>query len=327
MADIALTGASGAVGGAILDELVDRGHTVATVGRGAGDVHWDLRDPLPAEAAAVFQDADVVVHAAADINLSDSYADLYRVNVGAVKDVVAAASGAANPPRLVHVSSAFAGSGPDEEASNGYEQTKSEAESIVHDAVPDAVILRPSLVMGRTTDGAIRRFSGVYIFIRMLRLGLVPAIPGFQAVGVDVIPVDAVATRAADEIEQPSGRSVLGITSGAAAPSIEELVGTAYDVFDACGGDRIDRPKFVTPEVYHRLFRHLILDKLSPAQKVMLETVEIFLPYFERDHVFDSDLGFTRAELLETWKKSVERWLDETGNHTARGREVWARRR
>jgi nucleoside-diphosphate-sugar epimerase len=327
MARILMTGASGAVGGAIADTLAERGHTMITVGRGVGDLPWNLRDPLPRPVAREIAQAEVIVHAAADINLAASYADLYRVNVGAVTELVAAAAAAKSPPRLVHVSSAFAKTSGGGKPSNGYEQTKGEAEHIVSGAPLDTVILRPSLVIGRTSDGGIRRFSGVYIFIRMLRLGLIPAIPGFAAVGVDVVPVDTVAEQAAREIERPSGAELVSITSGQAAPSIEDLVTTACDVFDARTGERTDRPKFVTPDVYHRLFRHLIMDKISPAQKVMLETVEIFLPYFERDHVFESSLNFSKTNVLATWRKSVERWLDETGNHSARGREVWARRR
>jgi nucleoside-diphosphate-sugar epimerase len=322
MARIVMTGASGAVGGAIADTLAERGHTMTTVGRGAGDLRWDLREPLPPPVARAIARADVVVHAAADINLAASYADLYRVNVGAVKELVAT-----NPSRLVHVSSAFAETSSGGKPSNGYERTKNEAENIVGGAPIDGVSLRPSLVIGRTSDGSIRRFSGVYIFIRMLRLGLIPAIPGYARVGVDVVPVDAVAEQAAKEIEQPSGASVIPITSGRAAPSVEDLVTTACDVFDARTGEKTDRPKFVMPDVYHRLFRHLIMDKISPAQKVMLETVEIFLPYFECDHIFESSLSFSKTDLLMTWRKSVERWLDETGYHSARGREVWARRR
>jgi nucleoside-diphosphate-sugar epimerase len=325
MARIAMTGATGAVGGALLDAFLERGHTVITIGH-RGAVHWDLRETLPRRVAEAFESVDVIVHAAADIGLAESYPDLYRVNVGAVQELVKAATAAPRPPRLVHVSSAFAQPRRGTGHNNGYEQSKWEAESVVLGSELDASILRPSLVIGSRADGAISRFSGIYIFIRMLRLGLVPAIPGFNEVGVDVIPVDAVAAQAVEEVERPSGRRILRITSGAAAPRLEELVATACDVFDARSQEKVDRPKFVTPEVYHRLFRPLIMSKLSPAQRVLLETVEIFLPYFEHDHVFESDLVFSRAELLETWKKSVDRWLDETNNNSTRGRAVWAKR-
>lgn len=326
MSQVVVTGATGAVGAAVVDALQARGHRVVTVGRTTADVWWDLRESLPAEAAAAFRAADVIVHAAADINLADSYDDLRRINVDAVAELVQAAGAAPRPPRLVHVSSAYAGQ-PGDGPSNGYERTKAEAESVVLASPLQASILRPSLVMGRSSDGTIHRFSGVYIFIRMLRLGLIPAIPGFSAVGVDVVPVDVVAQQAVERVEDPASHGVVAVTSGATAPSIEQLVTTACDVFDERGETRMDRPKFVTPEVYHRLFRPLIVDKLSPAQKLMLETVEIFLPYFERDHVFDSDLAFTTEQLLDIWRKSVARWLDETDNHATRGRVVWAKRR
>jgi nucleoside-diphosphate-sugar epimerase len=322
---VGVTGATGAVGAAVVEALIARGHSVVTVGR-AADVRWDLREALPPQAAEALTTADVIVHAAANINLADSYEDLHRVNVGAVDEMVQTVAATPLPPRLVHISSAYAEQSGDDVPSNGYERTKAEAETVVLESPLQACILRPSLVMGRSADGAIHRYSGVYIFIRMLRLGLIPAIPGFSEVGVDIVPVDAVVQQAVEQVEDPASRGIVAITSGAAAPSIEKLVTTACDVFDRSGEGRVDRPKFVTPEVYHRLFRPLIIDKLSPAQKLMLETVEIFLPYFERDHVFASDLAFTTGQLLEIWKKSIMRWLDETYTHTPSGRVVWARR-
>jgi len=324
MSRIAITGASGAIGRSVCQELLEHGHNTVTLGHQA-DIRWDLNDRLPREAAAAIESADVVLHAAADIRLSATYENLYRVNVAAVADMVELISELDRRPRLLYMSSAFAEPGPDGGHNNGYERTKAEAESLIAASGLEATVMRPSLVMGSRADGSIRRFSGIYIFIRMLRLGLVPAIPGFSQVGVDLIPVDVVARETVAEIEKPSGRPVVGITSGPAAPSLEELVSTACDIFEA-HGEAVDRPKFVTPDSYHRLFRPLVESRLSPAQRVMLETVEIFLPYFEQDHVFASDMQFSRAEIMDVWKKSVEWWLGETSSTATRGRVVWARK-
>jgi nucleoside-diphosphate-sugar epimerase len=324
MSGIVLTGASGAVGRSVYRELTEHGHTTVTLGRRA-DIQWDLHDRLPQEAADAIRSADVVLHAAADIRLSETYENLYRVNVGALADIIGLISKLDRRPRLLYMSSAFADPGLDGSHNNGYERTKAEAESLVTASGLDASILRPSLVMGSRADGSISRFSGIYIFIRMLRLGLIPAIPGFSEVGVDLIPVDVVARETVAELENPSGRPVVAITSGTAAPSLEELVSTACDIFEA-HGEPLDRPKFVTPDSYHRLFRPLVESRLSPAQRVMLETVEIFLPYFEQDHIFISDMRFSRAEIIDVWKKSIEWWLGETSSTETRGRIVWARK-
>src|SRR5262245_21047971 len=107
MTRIAMTGATGAVGGAIRDELVARGPSVLEIGRHSS-VTWDLRDPLPATVVDAVRDVDVVVHAAADIRLGESYEHLQRVNVEAVGELVHALEGLDRRPRLVHVSSAFA---------------------------------------------------------------------------------------------------------------------------------------------------------------------------------------------------------------------------
>jgi nucleoside-diphosphate-sugar epimerase len=321
---IAMTGSTGALGRAIHDRLVERGHSVVRIGRRT-EIRWDLRERLSVQACEALQRSEVVVHAAADVRLATPYPSLYRVNVGAVSDLVRTLESLDRPPRLIHVSSAFAAPGVGGH-DNGYERSKYESEAVVFNGTVDSCVLRPSLIMGSSTDGAIGRFSGIYIFLRMLRLGLVPAIPGFGGVLVDVVPVDAVAAAAVDEIETASGRRVVGITAGSAAPSLRELVNLACDVFKARASPPVDPPKFVAPDTYYRLFRPIVLSKLSAAQRVLLETVEVFQPYFERDHVFESGCVFTRAQLLDTWNKSICYWLDKMAGLAPRGHEIWANR-
>jgi hypothetical protein len=119
---------------------------------------------------------------------------------------------------------------------------------------------------------------------------------------------------------------VVGATSGPAAPTLGALVDTVYEVLDDELDERVDRPRFVKPDVYHRLFRPVVEEELSPAQRVLLDTVEIFLPYFERDHVFPSHVALRPEAVLGAWRAATRWWLRDAGGGQARGRVVWAKR-
>jgi nucleoside-diphosphate-sugar epimerase len=168
---IAVTGASGFIGGAIATALADREHDVTGFGRTrAGWSHprgsystWDLTSELPPGAHAPpsrrrsgsddWTPFDAVVHCAA---LADDWADpalAERVNVGGTRSVIARFPGA----RFVHLSTssvydAFTPSRHARETEHAshflsaYSATKAAAE--LEYAGTDAVILRPHAVYG-----------------------------------------------------------------------------------------------------------------------------------------------------------------------------------
>lgn len=318
-----MTGATGTIGSEVVDKLSHR-HRVVRIGRGTQDIRWDLREPLSDEARGAFQTADVVVHAAADTRLHGG-SRLEQVNVDAVRTLVMSLLAARARPRLIYISSAFAAAQNGAVHNNPYERSKRAAEDIVVDSGLEYSVVRPSLVIGESGTGRIKRFSGVYSLMRMLRLGLVPAIPGFDTTRVDLVPVDIVAQLITEAVDGLHEGDIITVASGPAAPTLAELVETLFDTLeDRAPDEAFDRPKFVTPDVYHRLFRPLVWPELSPAQRVLLETVEIFLPYFAVDHVFDGTLALTSDLVLETWRASVSFWLDSESHGPARGRSVWA---
>ena len=156
---IAVTGASGFVGGAVATSLANAGHEVLGIGRRAQG--WShprgsyLRSDLVYDPLPELRGVDAVVHAAALADDWTSWSDAFDANVRATGRVVDAADHA----RLIHISSAsvydpFAPNVSVREEPplprrylNAYGATKSIAERIaaLH---PNAILLRPHAVYG-----------------------------------------------------------------------------------------------------------------------------------------------------------------------------------
>jgi nucleoside-diphosphate-sugar epimerase len=155
---VAVTGASGFVGGAVCRALIDHGVRTYAYGRrpheipGAAYRRWDMTlGPLP-DAPAV----DAVVHCAGSVTDWGPAADLFTVNLVGTRNVLASFPGA----RFVHVSTASVydpfrptvmaaeDEAPVARYLNAYGAAKAAAERAVLAAARDAVVLRPHAVYG-----------------------------------------------------------------------------------------------------------------------------------------------------------------------------------
>ncbi|MFI0411449.1 NAD-dependent epimerase/dehydratase family protein [Actinomadura sp. 3N508] len=157
---IAVTGASGFVGGAVCRALAAEGATVFAYGRrpdpgdlgGAAYRSWDLaQGPLP-DAPAV----DAVIHCAGSATDWGPAAGLFAANLTGTRNALATFPGA----RFVHVSTASVydpfrpsvlvteDEAPVRRYLNAYGASKAAAERAVRAAPRDAIILRPHAVYG-----------------------------------------------------------------------------------------------------------------------------------------------------------------------------------
>ena len=166
---IFVTGASGFVGGAATRKLVERGHEVRAMSRGAASDERILqlgaqpvRCDLETVSAADIGDADVVLHCAAYVDAWGPKDAWYRGNVQGTRAVLAAAQ-AAGVKRFIHIGTE-AGivhgqhiAGADEgyplapDSPYPYCATKAQAEVLVRTAATAdffTIVLRPRFIWG-----------------------------------------------------------------------------------------------------------------------------------------------------------------------------------
>ena len=173
---IAVTGATGFVGGAIADHLARQGHEVLAIGRRPRPdafaheyVAWDLAEdaPAPPELAA----CGTVVHAAAHVTPWGPDAPFRTVTVGGTERLLRAIDPVA---RLVVIGSASvydprvphdAAREPEAPVAadryfNAYGRAKADQERLVLATRPDAIVLRPRAVWGPGDTTLLPRILG-----------------------------------------------------------------------------------------------------------------------------------------------------------------------
>jgi nucleoside-diphosphate-sugar epimerase len=167
---LAITGATGFVGSAVLNEALAQGHQVRALARreqaaraGLEWVRGDLADT--SALAALAEGADAVVHVAGLTNTPDP-AEFTIANVTGTAHVIAAMKGA-GVRRLVFVSSLAAR----QPALSAYGASKAEAEAVVEGSGLDWTTVRPPAVYGPRDIDMLDLF-------RAAKWGVVPLPPG-----------------------------------------------------------------------------------------------------------------------------------------------------
>lgn len=201
---VALTGATGFVGGATLNLLLARGHRVRALTRrpqpARTGVEWiDGSLDRPDRLLALATGAEAVLHLAGVVSgTPDAFT---RGNVDGTRHLLAAAA-AAGVPRFVHVSSLAAR----EPALSVYGRSKDAAETLVRASDRDWSIVRPPGVYG-PGDTEMRDV------FRMAKLGIVLLPPDGR---LSVIHVDDLARLLIVLVEQPGVQETLECDDGTA---------------------------------------------------------------------------------------------------------------
>lgn len=319
---ILLTGASGVVGQALLPHL--RGHRVICLTHSGaitglrcltGDISAPQFGLSNLEYGQLAAHVTTIIHAAAITDFTR--AGLENTNVDGTRHVVelAGRSGA----HLVHVSTAFVNSGVGSaNPSVRYAASKRRAEEIVSGSGIPVTIARPSVIIGDSVTGRISRYQGVYKFAGAVLAGHVPIAPVIPGWRLDMVPQDIVAACLARLVEDRRPGQIVWLTSGTRALTLAAASALLVDLAHRAGRP-VHGPRFVDPDMYHRLIVPALLPALPPATRVHLTRImsDLF-DYMSQNEPFPTSI----PELLGT-----DKLLPQPAESFTRSMTTWARDR
>jgi thioester reductase-like protein len=316
---ILLTGATGFVGMAVLARLLAAGHEVHCLIRAGDDAEADSRlravldrveAPTSGRAIAIAGDltaprlglgdrhdeiasrVSTVIHSAASVAFDLPIEEARAINVEGTRRVLDFAAAVPGLRRVAYVSTAYVAGNrrgtvyeDDRETGtfrNSYERSKHEAEALVRSSTLPWTIARPSIVVGESTTGWTASFNVLYGPLRAFDAGAYPVLPARRRSPVDVVPVDYVADAVAALAQHPEAEGgTFHLTAGANTSTVGEIMGLATGRFDRRA------PRVVPPRVYRRLVHPLVLRRVAPSTRRLMERSEVYFPYFAMRLRFD----------------------------------------
>jgi nucleoside-diphosphate-sugar epimerase len=288
-----VTGATGLVGFETMDALrragaaevigTSRAHSAAE----AATVAWDMAaEPPPVELREPW---DVIVHSAADTRWTMEPGEARAANVDTVRALVPLVR---SHTRVVHVSTAYStgltGSTESEDLGdyrNTYEWSKANAERLVRSTFPRFTIVRPPLIIGRSSDGRAARFTGMYTMLRAITASMVPVIVADADAYFEVVPVDAVADVIVEACWDAADGKTLIVAGGRDAlrvgAAVESMTRALNAWRKARGHEPFEVPRLISRESWNRFFFPFVCDQLSARQRRILDLLSNFEPYLE----------------------------------------------
>jgi thioester reductase-like protein len=343
---ILLTGATGFVGMAVLARLLAAGHEVHCLIRASDDAEADSRlravlsrveAPSTGRAVAIAGDltaprlglgerhdeiaarVSTVIHSAASVAFDLPIEEARAINVEGTRRVLDFAAAVPGLRRVAYVSTAYVAGNrrgtvyeDDREPGtfrNSYERSKHEAEGLVRSSTLPWTIARPSIVVGESTTGWTASFNVLYGPLRAFDAGAYPVLPARRRSPVDVVPVDYVADAVAALAHHPEAEGgTFHLTAGANTSTVGEIMGLATGRFDRRA------PRLVPPRAYRKLVHPLLLRRVAPSTRRLLERSEVYFPYFAMRLRFDdarsrallAPMGIAPARLDDYFGRIIE---------------------
>lgn len=276
---VLVTGASGVVGGALLDALPGKrifalSHSQDPAPKDG--VTWlkaDVREKRFGLGARQYDEltdsVDRVFHIAAMVDFDRSREEIRSVNVTGTRHVTEFCSDAG--AGLVHTSTSFIARREQAFAVTGlgcsagrddYLRSKVDGEAIVRSSGVPYVIMRPSLLMGDAATGAINRHQGLHTFLGAYVKGNLPFLPFTEDTLVDFLPRDVVARAIATASDTRLDGTENWVTAGDQALTAAEICTIARQQALAVGRT-VDVPRFFSVESVQRLIMPAFADVLD----------------------------------------------------------------
>lgn len=270
---------------------------------------------LPAEEMAKEGPFDTFFHCAADVNLGkDPEGKTYATNFGGTQAALALAK-KVNVPSFHYVSTAYVAGKtvgrvmedtmPATDFNNSYEKSKFDAEKLVRNSGFKYTIYRPSIVVGRLSDGVIRKPLAFYRLLEFLgqvkRVGCSKA--GIPANGVFAtslrleagttdkvyfVPIDYVQKAISSLFLKPVENKTYHITgeSSVSTRDIEKAVGEVLQTTGLSVMDKVDNP--------------------TKEEKLVQKMIGDLMPYFASEIIFDdSNVRAALGPEVVSWKMDI----------------------
>ncbi|SDP95731.1 Nucleoside-diphosphate-sugar epimerase [Actinopolyspora xinjiangensis] len=297
---ILITGASGAVGSALLRELDGTDEVIALTHHkpvGTASVRGDVTRPWlglhPAEYRELAAKVDVVVHCAAAVNLSASHEHLHRINVVGTGHVLRFVADA--EARLVHGSTAFITRAGDGTPIDAYAATKSAGETLVRESGLPACIARISTVIGD-----VPRLQAFHYLLGFALSGQLPFLPCTPGTRVDLVSRDTVAAALAALAHDHDAHGDHWLTAGPAALPMERVIEIATDAVAARAQDdeelrdidqTIFHTRLIDPAVASTVLTAVLSRSSSSAAPSVIERAANLMAAYDNAEPFPTSLG------------------------------------
>jgi nucleoside-diphosphate-sugar epimerase len=339
---ILVTGATGLIGGGVLQRMLDGNQELSAYVLVRDELRWkrdlarwgalasritavsgDLTAPgLRMDASIrtrIANEVTTIVHAAANTSFSRPLEESRLANTVGTANALELAWECRELKRFAYVSTAFVAgratgkiverdNGADKGWVNAYEQSKYEAECLVRSSGMGWVIFRPSTVVCRGADGVVTQINGVHRALRIYHRGLAAMMPGARENLFDVITGDYVSDAIASlALHDRTGGRTIHVCSGKRAPTVGELLDTAYDVWerDPEWKKRGLARAILTDLDTYGMFQRAVMDTGDPRLRALISSLSHFVPQLALPKQFDTTVV---DELLEFTPPNASRY-------------------
>ncbi|GAA3308522.1 hypothetical protein GCM10020295_70790 [Streptomyces cinereospinus] len=167
--------------------------------------------------------------------------------------------------------------------------SKLAGEKIVRDSGAQAVIVRPSIIIGDSVTGEISEAQGLHTFAHNILRNRLPFVPSDPTGYVDFVPQDLVARAVVTLLDQDVRDGEYWLSSGAHALTSHRL--TEVIIEEAADrGITVNPVRVLSPDIVERLVRPAFFDVVPDSAKTRLDRLLDMSAVLFHEHPIPSSL-------------------------------------